>query len=136
MTVLQRKTNRMIRFIIGNILLSFVIIFCSCSEKGAVDEKQEAINSSGERTIRIVFNLPGDDIGAPQYRDILSRIIISIRSEKAGEIVSYGFGMGNMEMTIKVKGEDSIESIKRIIIVYFPEADYRISKSLPFIPEQ
>ena len=135
MTVLQRKTNRMIRFIIGNILLSFVIIFCSCSEKGAGDEKKDAINSSGVKTIRIVFNLPGDDIGAPEYRDILNKIITSIRSEEAGEIVSYGFGMGNMEMTIKVKGEDSLESIKRIIIVDFPKADYRISKPLPFIPE-
>ena len=135
MTVLQRKTNRMIRFILGNILLSFVIIFCSCSEKGAGDEKKDAINSSGVKTIRIVFNLPGDDIGAPENRAILNRIITSIRSEEAGEIVSYGFGMGNMEMTIKVKGEDSLESIKRIIIVDFPKADYRISKPLPFIPE-
>ena len=130
MIVLQKNKNSMTRSIIGIIFISIMVIVCSCSEKGSVDEKKENVEPSGERIIRIVFNLPGDDIGLPEDRAILNKIITSIRSKDAGEILSSGFGMGSMEVNLRIKGDESLKIIKRIIIDIYPDANYRITKVL------
>lgn len=133
MEVLQRNKDGMIKSIIGIIFISFVFISCSCSEKGSVNEKKEGVEYSGGRIIRIVFNLPGDDIGSPEHRAILNRIITSIRDKDTGEILSSGYGMGNMEITIKIKGNGSINEIIRIINDTYPDADFSIKKPLPTV---
>ena len=117
----------MIKSVIGIIFVFLIFISYSCSENVSVDEKKESIETAGEKIIRIVFNLPGDDIGSPENRDMLHKIITSIKSAEAGEILSSGFGMGNMEINIKVEGEESINKIKKIIIDNYPDANYRIT---------
>jgi len=121
----------MIKSIIGIILIFFIFIACSCSEKVSVDEKKAGTEVSEERVIRIVFEFPGDDIGSPEYQTILHGIITLIRSKEAVEILSSGFGMGNMEINIRIKGEGSLDKIKRIISDNYPEANYRITNPLP-----
>ena len=125
----QRNKNSMIKSIIGIIFVFFIVTAYSCSEKVSEDEKKESIEFSGERIISIVFKFPGDDIGSPEYQTILRKIITSIKSEEAGEILSSGFGMGNMEINIKAKGEESIKKIRRIIIDHYPDANYRITSN-------
>jgi hypothetical protein len=129
--MVNNEKNSMIKSIIGIIFIFFIFIAYSCSEKVSVDEKKESIDSSGERIIRIVFNFPGDDIGSPEHQDILHKIITSIKSKETGEILSSGFGMGNMEINIKIRGEESIKKIKRIISDNYPDANYNITKPLP-----
>ena len=117
----------MIKSVIGIIFLFLIFISYSCSENVSVDEKKESIETAGEKIIWIVFNFPGDDIGSPENRDILHKIITSIKSLEAGEILSSGFGMGNMQINIKVEGEESINKVKKIIIDNYPDANYRIT---------
>ena len=125
--ILKRIIKVMIKSVIGIIFVFLIFISYSCSENVSVDEKKESIETAGEKIIRIVFNFPGDDIGSPENRDILHKIITSIKSVEAGEILSSGFGMGNMEINIKVEGEESINKIKKIIIDNYPDANYRIT---------
>ena len=119
----------MIKSIIGIIFVFFIVTAYSCSEKVSEDEKKESIEFSGERIIRIVFKFPGDDIGSPMHQEILHKIITSIKKNETGEILSSGFGMGNMEINIKAKGEESIKRIRRIIIDHYPDANYRITSN-------
>jgi len=125
--ILQRIIKVMIKSVIGIIFVFLIFISYSCSENVSVDEKKESIETAGEKIIRIVFNFPGDDIGSPENQAILHKIITSIKSMEAGEILSSGFGMGNMEINIKVEGEESINKIKKIIIDNYPDANYRIT---------
>ena len=125
--ILKRIIKVMIKSLIGIIFVFLIFISYSCSENVSVDEKKESIETAGEKIIRIVFNLPGDDIGSPENQAILHKIITSIKSAEAGEILSSGFGMGNMEINIKVEGEESINKIKKIIIDNYPDANYRIT---------
>ena len=126
--IMQRNKNIIIKTISGIIFIFFIFIVYSCSEKVSVDEKKESIESSGERIIRIVFKFPGDDIGSPEHQAILHKILTSIKSKEAGEILSSGFGMGNMEINVKIKGEESIKKIKRTIIDNYPDANYSITR--------
>ena len=132
---LRKDNYGVVKALSGIMVISFLFIACSCSKDSSVNDKKEVPAKTGERIIRIVFDLPGDDIGAPEHRAILNRIITSIRSEAAGEIVSPGFGMGNMAVTIKIQDEGSMEIIKKIITADYPEADYRITNPLPQIGE-
>lgn len=121
----------MIKSVIGIIAIFFLIIVYSCSDTVSVDEYKENTESSGERIIRIVFSFPGDDIGSPEHQAILHKIITAIRSKDAGDVLSSGFGMGNMEIKIIIRGDNSIKLIKKIIFENYPDANYRITKPLP-----
>jgi hypothetical protein len=121
----------MSKSIIRIICIALVFIAYACSEKGFVDEKKTDDGPLDKRIIRIVFNLSGDDIGAPEQRAVLNEIITTIRNRDTGEVLSSGFGRGNMEITIKIKGEKSLKDIQGIILATYPEADYRITKPLP-----
>ena len=126
---MQSYKSRMIKSISGVILLFFIFILCSCSEKVSVDEQKENTEFSGERIIKITFKFPGDEIGSPEHQIILHKLITSIKSKEAGEIMSSGFGMGTMEINLKVKGEESIKKIKGIIADTYPAANYSMTSS-------
>jgi hypothetical protein len=83
---------------------------------------------SGVTTIRIVFSLPGDDIGSPEYRNILDKIMDSIIRSEAGVILRSGFGMGTMDIVIRTSIEQPTEKLSRIVLSQFPKAKYRIEE--------
>jgi hypothetical protein len=115
---------------ISAILLIFLVVTASaCAEKKSSEQKNETIKPSGERTIRITFDLKGDDISTPEYQGVLHKIITSIREKEAGEIMSSGFGMGNMNIVVRIKGEESIKEIQKIITDNYPKASYTIEQS-------
>jgi len=120
----------MVRLIRGIIFTFLIFIVFACTEKASVDEKKENIESSGEGIIRIVFHFPGDDIGSPGYESIMHKVTASIKNREAGEILSSGFGKGNMEIVVKVKGGESIKEIKRIISATYPDANYSIERQV------
>ena len=130
---MQRSKKNMNKSITGIILIFFIFIASSCSENVPIEEKKEGIELSGERIIRIVFEFPGDDIGSPEHQVVLHKIMTSIRNKEAGEILSSGFGMGTMEIHIKVTGEESIKKIQEIITDNYPDANYSVisNQSLP-----
>lgn len=114
---------------IGVILPIFaVLLMYSCTEKLSTDAEKKNREPSGEQIIGIKFSFPGDDIGSPENRAVLHQITASIKSRGAGEILRSGFGMGNMELVVKLKGEESINGIKEIINEIYPAANYSIKK--------
>jgi hypothetical protein len=106
-----------------------MVAVSACAEKKSSEQKNENAKPSGERTIRIIFDLKGDDISAPEDQGFLHKIITSIREKEAGEIMSSGFGMGNMNIVVRIKGEESIKEIQKIITDNYPKASYTIEQS-------
>lgn len=114
------------KYIQRTIFIFLLFTMCSCTERLAPDHNKEDIDSQGERIIKIVFYLPGDDISTPEYQSISNKIIASIKSQVAGEVIGSGFGMGNMEIIVKVTGSEHIKNIRKIIIDNYPNANYSI----------
>jgi hypothetical protein len=110
--------------LIACILLSIM----ACTENKSSEFNKKTEERSGARTIRIVFSLPGDDIGSPEYRDILDKIIDSIIESEAGVIVRSGFGMGTMDVVIRTSIQQPTEKLSRIVLSQFPKAKYRIEE--------
>ena len=105
-----------------------MVIVSACTEKKS--SEQENTIPSGERIIRITFDLKGDDISTPEYQGILQKIITSVREKEAGEVLSSGFGMGNMNIVVRIKGEESIKEIQKIITNNYPKASYKTEQSV------
>ena len=105
-----------------------ILLTPGCSEKVSVGEGKESTNQSQRHVVRIVFHLSGDDIGSHEYRTILEAIKAEIVGAKAGEIVSSGYGMGNMELVVAVGDNDSTDALGRIIDEIYPKATYRIEQ--------
>lgn len=103
------------------------LLALGCAEKPAVnDAGKDGAEPSRREVIRIVFDLPGDDIGSPEAQAILDALRDAVARSGAGEIVSSGFGMGTMEMAVAVGGDGSIAELRRIVGVVYPKAKYRI----------
>jgi hypothetical protein len=97
-------------------------------EKAPIKETEKDFDSSSYIVVRIVFDLAGDDIGGPEYEEIMDAIREDIKSNEAGEILSSGYDMGNMELVMAIEGDEEMRKIKRIIINRYPEAKYRIEQ--------
>ena len=113
----------------GILLIFLMVTAAGCAEKKTSEQEKENTKPSGERIIRITFDLKGDDIGSPEYQGVLHKIITSIRAKEVGEIMSSGFGMGNMNIVVWIKREESINEIQKIIADNYPDASYRIEQS-------
>ena len=108
------------------------ILASGCAEKPAVsDRSKEGAEPSRPAIIRIVFDLPGDDIGSQEDQAMLGALKDAVVVGKAGEIVSSGFGMGTMEMVVAIDRDDSTEVIGRIVREVYPGAKYRIVADAP-----
>jgi hypothetical protein len=108
------------------------ILAFGCAEKPSVnDRSKEGTQPSRPAIIRIVFDLPGDDIGSPEDRAILDALRDAVVDSRAGDIVSSGFGMGTMEMVVAIDRDESIAVIRRIVGDVYPKAKYRIVVDSP-----
>jgi hypothetical protein len=110
------------------IVLMGILLSHGCSEKVSVGEGTESRNPSQQRVVRIVFQLPGDDIGGLEHRATLEAIKAGIVGAKAGEIVSSGYGMGNMELVVATGDNDSTARLERIVEEIYPKASYRLER--------
>jgi len=57
---------------------------------------------------------------------MLNALRDAIYSNKAGDIVNSGFGMGNMEIVVAIDSDESIAVIRRTVGDVYPNAKYRI----------
>ena len=110
------------------IVLMGILLSHGCSEKVSVGEGKESTNQSQRHVVRIVFHLSGDDLGSQEYRIILEAIKAEIVGAKAGEIVSSGYGMGNMELVVATGDNDSTAKLERIVEEIYPKATYRMER--------
>ena len=112
----------------GMLILSILISLTACTESKPPESSKTIGERSGVKTFRIVFRLPGDDIGSPESREIMEKIIDTIIRSEAGEIVRFGYGMGTMDIVIRTSIEQPREKLNRIILSQFPKARFRIEE--------
>jgi len=112
----------------GMLIVSILIFLTACTENKPPESSKTIEERSGVKTFRIVFRLPGDDIGSPESREIMERIIDAIIRSEAGGIVRSGYGMGTMDIVIRTSIEQPREKLNRIVLSQFPKAKYRIEE--------
>ena len=112
----------------GVLIVSILISLTACTENKPPESSKTIEERSGVKTFRIVFRLPGDDIGSPESREIMEKIIDTIIRREAGGIVRFGYGMGTMDIVIRTSVEQPREKLNRIVLSQFPKARYRIEE--------
>ncbi len=110
------------------LIVCILICLAGCTENKPLESSKTVEERSGVKTFRIVFRLPGDDIGSPEHREIMEKIIDTIIRSEAGEIVRFGYGMGTMDIVIRTSIEQPREKLNRIVLSQFPKAKYRIEE--------
>ena len=108
----------------GAFLASILLMVPGCSDKRASDARDASAKYSAGQTIRIVFHLPGDDIGSAEDRAILGRISDAFTKGGIADIVRTEFAIGRMEIIIRAKAELAGDVIDRIILAEYPRAKY------------
>ena len=103
-----------------------IILLVGCPGKPATTEDGRRQGQSQPKVVRIVFDLPGDDIGSPESQALLEKVKAGIQAEAGAEIVSSGFGMGNMEIVVRYDGDESMQRIRNAVDSVAPKARYRI----------
>lgn len=117
---MRTSTGAVIAFLAG-------LLISGCSGKPSVNERSDdSAEPSRPKVVRIVFDLPGDDIGSQEDQAILDALREALVEARAGEIVSSGFGMGTMELVVAIDSDESLEVIRRIVGEVSPGAKYRI----------
>ena len=99
----------------------------ACSEQRSAPQAGPQ-GTGGEGTVRIVFSLPGDDIGSPEGAAVLERVGQAVTAAGVGEILGSGFGMGSMELVVRPRAADSRAALERIVREEYPGARYRIER--------
>jgi hypothetical protein len=108
------------------------LLLLGCTEKPAVNEGRSGASEPSRReVVRIVFDLPGDDIGSQEDQVKLEALRDAIVGSRAGELVSSGFGMGTMELVVALDRADSMQVLKGIVADIAPGAKYRIVADAP-----
>jgi len=103
-----------------------------CAEKPSVNDiRKEGSEPSRPAVIRIVFDLPGDEMGSQEDQALLGALRDAVVDSKAGDIVSSGFGMGTMEIVVAIDRDESTDALRRIIGDVYPGAKYRIVAGAP-----
>ncbi len=88
----------------GALLASMLLVTLGCSDRKASDARDPFPKYSAGRSIRIVFQLPGDDIGSTEDRVILRKISDTFIKDGIADIVRTEFGMGRMELIKNLHG--------------------------------
>ena len=122
------KLGIMIKIRKSTLIVCILLSITACTENKSPEFNKKIEERSGVKIIRIVFRLPGDDIGSPEYRGILDKITDSIIKNEAGVIVRSGFGMGSMDVVIRTSIEHPTEKLSCIVLSQFPKAKYRIEE--------
>ena len=112
----------------GMLIVCILISLLACTENKPPESSKTTEERSGVKTFRIVFRLPGDDIGSPESREIMEKIMDTIVRSEAGRIVRFGYGMGTMDIVIRTSTEQPREKLNRIVLSQFPKAKYRIEE--------
>ncbi len=108
----------------GALLAGMLLVTQGCSDRNASDGRGAFTKYSAGRSIRIVFHLPGDDIGSTEDRAMLDKISDAFTRSGIADMVRTEFGMGRMEVVIRSRAELSSDSIDRIILTEYPKAKY------------
>ena len=62
----------------------------------------------------------------------LEELKAAILTNGIGEIVSSGYGMGNMEVVVALNNDKSIEDVRRLVGQVYPDGKYRIQQTTKY----
>lgn len=99
-----------------------------CSERPA--PQNHGGEGSSPQVVRVVFDLPGDDIGGPEAQALLDDVKAAILERQAGQILRSGHGMGEAEIVVQYRGDDAPEKLRQAIDAARPGARHRIVRSV------
>jgi hypothetical protein len=102
------------------------LLLLGCTGKPAPPHGTPDREATSPTIVRIVFDLPGDDIGGPEAQALLDEVKAAIIEKRAGEILRTGFSMGEMEIVLQHHGDDATDRIRQAIDAVRPGAKYRI----------
>lgn len=102
------------------------LVALGCSEKPFVGDGRQRPEPAPHRAVRIVFTVPGDDIGGQESQRRLEEVKAAILHSKVGGVISSGYGMGSMEILVAFDNDGSIEEIRRVIGGVYPGGRYRL----------
>ena len=103
-----------------------VLLSLSCTKD--LPETEEGRGAAGEKVIKIVFTLPGDDFPEEEDLDVRDAVGAAVTAGGHGEVTGTESGMGFMEITVQLKGEGGIGAVKKILFDLSPGARYRIER--------
>jgi hypothetical protein len=106
-----------------------VLLTLGCPAKRTAIETKDKAEKSRHEVARIVFTVPGDDIGAQESQKILEEIKAALLANKVGTLVSSGYGMGTMEVVVALNSNESTEEIRRVLGDVYPKGKYRVEQS-------
>ena len=106
-----------------------VLLVLGCSEKKSESDAEHKGEPAQRRDARIVFHVPGDDIGSEESRKKLEEIKNALVANRIGDVVSSGYGMGTMEVVVAINGDMSNAEVRRRIDIAYPDAKYRIEQT-------
>lgn len=107
-------------------LLFLVLLSLSCTKD--LPETGEGKGSAGERKIKIVFSLPGDDFAETEDLEMRDAVVAAVAAGGHGEVTATESGMGFMEITVRLQGEGGIGAVKKILFDLSPGTRYRIER--------
>jgi len=102
------------------------LLSLSCTKD--LPETGEVKGAAGEKEIRIVFSLPGDDFAEAEDLELRDAVAAAVTAGGHGEVTGTESGMGFMEITVRLKGEGGIGAVKKILFDRSPGARYRIER--------
>lgn len=102
------------------------LLSLSCTKD--LPEKGEGKGAAGEKEIRIVFSLPGDDFAEAEDLELRDAVAAAVAAGGHGEVAGTESGMGFMEITVRLEGEGGIGAVKKILFDLAPGARYRIER--------
>lgn len=110
-------------------LIVSLLFTAACPEPRRAGEGAPPPTEGGDGgTIRIVFLLPGDDIGAPEHVALLEEVRMLIEASGRGEVVRSEFGQGRMELFVKPAGADSLKTFSELIRAKHPSARFSVEQ--------
>ena len=93
---------------------------------GLVSVNMHGGEAGGDEVVKVVFSLPGDDIGSPESAAQLERVKAAILERGAGEVLGSGFGMGSMELVVRLRGANARAALEEAVRQAHPAAKFRI----------
>ena len=103
------------------------LVLAGCPERPAPGDRAGGdAQTPPPEVVRIVFDLPGDDIGGPEAQVLLEDVKAALGERQAGRVLRSGFGMGEAEIVLQVQGDGAPEKIRGAIEAARPQAKYRI----------
>ena len=111
--------------------LALLLLLCCACSGPRTDPEVTRGEAAGGGVVRVVFSLPGDDIGSTESAAQLERVKTAVLERGVGEVLGSGFGMGSMELVVRLRGDGARVALEEAVRQAYPAARFRIEPRAP-----